>query len=74
LSGFDLLIKYWILIDGTGRQRFRADIGVTMAKSRTSVNYAKASERVTDAKGCFLSPCFIDDHAHSDRTRPCLKA
>jgi N-acyl-D-amino-acid deacylase len=69
LSGFDLLIKNGTLIDGTGKERFRADIGVTDGKIEEIGELdVEVAERVIDAEGRFVSPGFIDNHAHSDWT------
>ena len=69
LSGYDLLIKNGTLIDGTGKERFRADIGVTDGKIEDIGELGvEAAERVIDAEGRFVSPGFIDNHAHSDWT------
>jgi N-acyl-D-amino-acid deacylase len=64
-----LLIKNGTLIDGTGKERFRADIGVTDGRIE-DINElgVEVAERVIDAEGSFVSPGFIDNHAHSDWT------
>ena len=69
MSGFDLLIKNGTLIDGTGKERFRADIGVTDGRIEDIGELGvEAGEMVIDAEGLFVSPGFIDNHAHSDWT------
>ena len=74
MSGFNSHIKNGTLIDGTGKQRLRADIEVTDGKIEDIGELGvEAGERVIDAKEGFVSPCFIDNYAHSDWTRPCFK-
>jgi N-acyl-D-amino-acid deacylase len=64
-----LLIKNGTLIDGTGKERFRADIGVTDGKIEDIGELGvEVAEMVIDAEGLFVSPGFIDNHAHSDWT------
>jgi N-acyl-D-amino-acid deacylase len=69
LSGFDLLIINGTVIDGSGRGRLRADIGVSDGKiADIGELKGESVETVIDAKGKFVSPGFIDNHAHSDWT------
>jgi len=69
LSSFDLLIENGVVIDGSGRKRFKADIGVSGGKIVDIGDLGgSGGENVIDAKGLFVSPGFIDNHAHSDWT------
>ena len=69
MSGFDLLIINGTVIDGSGRGRLRADIGVSDGKiADIGELKGERGETVIDAKGKFVSPGFIDNHAHSDWT------
>ena len=64
---YDVLIKGGTILDGSGRQRYRADIAV---KNGIIVAIAPkisvSAKRVIDADGLFVTPGFIDTHAHSD--------
>ena len=69
MSGFDLLIINGTVIDGSGRDMLRADIGVSDGKiADVGELKGESGEKVIDAKGKFVSPGFIDNHAHSDWT------
>ncbi|MEY9906483.1 N-acyl-D-amino-acid deacylase [Catenulispora sp. MAP12-49] len=73
----ELLFRGATVIDGTGADRYRADVAVTDgviaainttdtdADADTSARPATAA-RVIDADGLVLAPGFIDMHAHSD--------
>ena len=65
---FDLLIRNGTVIDGTGRPRFTADIGVvgdTIQEIGTIPPEAQA-EHTVDATNHIVSPGFIDIHTHAD--------
>lgn len=65
----DLVIKNGAVIDGTGRERYKADIAI---KKNLIYKIAdKIEEEVNeyiDAEGCIVAPGFIDIHGHSDFT------
>jgi N-acyl-D-amino-acid deacylase len=64
---FDVIIRNGEVIDGTGRDRYRADIAVrdgVIADSGTLPD-AKA-HRVVDATGKLVVPGFIDLHSHAE--------
>lgn len=64
---FDLIIKNGTVIDGTGSPMQKADIGVTNEKIVEIGNLSGAeAKKIIDAKGLYVSPGFIDCHAHSD--------
>ena len=64
---FDTLIKNGTIIDGTGRLRYDADVGIRGGKIATigSLGDAEAG-RIVDAEGLIVAPGFIDMHSHSD--------
>lgn len=68
----DLVIRDVRVVDGTGQDSYRADVGVTggrIAEIRRHGSGAGAplsAARVLDAGGLALAPGFIDMHAHSD--------
>ncbi|WP_405795243.1 amidohydrolase family protein [Streptomyces sp. NBC_01506] len=69
----DLVIRDVRVVDGTGQDSYRADVGVTdgrIAEIRRPSPGAGgprlSGARVIDAAGLALAPGFIDMHAHSD--------
>lgn len=66
---YDLLIKNGTIIDGTGKERFTADVAVTGNKIAAigDLKNAEAAKTV-DATGRIVCPGFIDAHGHSDFT------
>ena len=65
--GMDLAIIGGTLVDGSGKRRFEASVGVTDGKiSRISDIKSDEADQVIDAKGLLISPGFIDMHSHSD--------
>ena len=64
---FDILIKNGEVIDGTGRLRFEADVGVSAGRIAAVGRLAEAeAARTVDAAGLIVAPGFIDMHSHSD--------
>ena len=66
---FDIIIHNGKIVDGSGRQRYPADIGIENGRI-TDISptlEAEAQEKI-DASGCVVSPGFIDMHSHSDFT------
>ena len=64
---FDTLIKNGTIIDGTGRLRYDADVGIRGGKIEAigSLEDAEAG-RIVDAESLIVAPGFIDMHSHSD--------
>lgn len=63
---FDLLISDCLLIDGTGRPRYRADLGVNDGKITAIGRLGNQASRVIDAAGRALAPGIVDTHCHYD--------
>ncbi len=64
---YDVLIRNGEIIDGTGRARFRADVGVDGDRIVAVGNLAEATATLTiDAAGKIVAPGFIDSHTHDD--------
>lgn len=64
---YDVCIKNGMIIDGTGRQRYKADLVVKDGKIAGIGSFPEVEARCTiDAAGRVVSPGFIDTHVHSD--------
>ncbi|MEE2885445.1 MAG: D-aminoacylase, partial [Chloroflexota bacterium] len=60
---FDTLIKNGTIIDGTGRLRYDADLGINGDKISAIGHFNDAeAARLVDAKGLIIAPGFIDMH------------
>ena len=67
----DLVFRGATVVDGTGAERYRADVTVTDGvisdiTTRPGRFAHTGADRVIDADGLVLAPGFIDMHAHSD--------
>ena len=61
-----ILIKNGILVDGTGKDRFKGDILVEGDKIvKIGEGLGENVEKIIDASGKIVSPGFIDTHSHS---------
>ena len=63
---FDLVIKNGLIVDGTGRPGFRADVGIIGDRIATVGELDAPARRVLEAEGCAVTPGFIDVHSHTD--------
>ena len=64
---YDIIIKGGRILDGTGNPWFYGDIGIKNGKIlRIGKLRSDTAEEVIDARGCIVSPGFIDMHSHSD--------
>jgi N-acyl-D-amino-acid deacylase len=66
---FDIILQGGTVIDGTGAEGYRADVGISGATIAAvgDLSQAEAPRRI-DCTGQVVSPGFIDLHAHSDLT------
>lgn len=66
---FDLLIKNGTILDGSGKPRFKGDVGISKgliaAVGNPALEGAEAP-KVIDAAGKFVSPGFVDITSHAD--------
>lgn len=64
---YDLIVKNGMVVDGSGGQRYRADVGVKDGKIVSIGRSAgEAADEVIDAEGCVVAPGFVDGHTHMD--------
>lgn len=64
---FDLLIKNGSVLDGTGAEAVRADVGISGERIAAVGDLSKAeAKQAIDATGQIVCPGFIDVHSHSD--------
>ena len=63
----DYVIRNALVVDGTGRKPFRADVAVQGTKIAAVGNLAGAAARnEIDARGRLLTPGFLDVHRHGE--------
>lgn len=62
----DLVIRGATVVDGTGRERFAADVAVNGDRIVQVGEVADTGRKEIDAGGLCLAPGFIDMHSHTD--------
>ena len=64
----DLILRNGEIVDGTGRPRFRADVGIVgdRVEAVGALGPCARARRTVDATGLVIAPGFIDLHGHSD--------
>jgi N-acyl-D-aspartate/D-glutamate deacylase len=63
----DVAIRHGVVVDGTGGEQLRADVGIDDGRV-VVVGAAPEAKREVDAAGKVVTPGFIDIHSHSDFT------
>ena len=64
---FDLLIRNGTVVDGTGSDRFTADVAITDGVIvAVGSNLEGEAREVIDATGLLVTPGFVDVHTHYD--------
>ncbi|MBR2615838.1 MAG: amidohydrolase family protein, partial [Clostridia bacterium] len=65
---YDLIIQNGTVLDGSGREGFRADLGIRDGRIAAIGTDLGAAREYLDATGLTVTPGFIDSHSHSDST------
>ena len=63
---FDLVIRGGTVVDGSGRPRYRADVGVRDGRITSIGRITETGTEEVDAEGRFVAPGFIEIHTHMD--------
>ncbi|CAM3820964.1 D-aminoacylase [Bordetella sputigena] len=62
----DLILRNATVIDGTGKQRYSADIAIAGERIAGIGSFDAADVPAVDARGQVVAPGFIDSHTHDD--------
>ena len=63
---YDLVIKNGIVVDGTGRPRYQADVAIARGKVAAIGKVTEGARRTIDADGLVVAPGFVDPHTPYD--------
>lgn len=63
---YDVIIKNGTIIDGTGKDGYKADIAIMNEKIAKIGIINEEAKQIIDASGKQITPGFIDPHSHSD--------
>jgi N-acyl-D-amino-acid deacylase len=63
---YDLLIKNWTVVDGTGAAPRRADVGIANGQIAEIGKITEGAKKTIDASDLIVSPGFVDPHTHYD--------
>jgi N-acyl-D-amino-acid deacylase len=63
---YDLVIRNGTVVDGTGGERFSADVAVAEGRIAAIGKVSGAGAEEIDAKGRLVTPGFVDIHTHYD--------
>ena len=65
---YDIIIKNTNIIDGTGRDEFKGDIGINNERIIALGDISGKAKKEIDGSGLITCPGFIDIHSHVDTT------
>jgi N-acyl-D-amino-acid deacylase len=65
-AAYELVIRNGVVVDGTGAERFEADVAVTDGRIAAIGQVSGAGAEEIDAKGKLVTPGFVDIHTHYD--------
>ncbi len=66
-NSFDVVIKNGTIIDGSGKNKFKADLGIVGDKIIAIGDLTSSTADLTiDANNLYVAPGFIDIHTHTD--------
>src|SRR3989441_9333076 len=63
---YDLIIRNGTVVDGSGRPRFAADVGIEGDRIVAVGTLGSDARRTIEAAGRVVAPGFIDVHSHDD--------
>ena len=63
---YDLVIRNGTVVDGSGDQRYRADVAVAGNRIAEIGRVTERGVDEFDAEGLFVTPGFVDNHTHLD--------
>jgi len=63
---YDLIVRNGTVIDGTGKERFTADIAISDGRIAKIGEITESAEREIDAGGRLITPGWVDIHTHYD--------
>ena len=63
---YDLVIRNGTVVDGSGDQRYRADVAVAGNRIAEIGRITERGVDEFDAEGLFVTPGFVDNHTHLD--------
>ncbi len=63
---YDLIVRNGTVIDGTGKERFQADIGVKDGRIVRIGNIEETADKEINASGKLVTPGWVDIHTHYD--------
>jgi N-acyl-D-amino-acid deacylase len=64
--GFDLVVRNGTVVDGSGAERYQADVGVKDGRITSIGTITEKGAQEIDAEGHYVTPGFIDMHTHLD--------
>jgi N-acyl-D-aspartate/D-glutamate deacylase len=66
MASYDLVIRNGTVVDGSGLDAYRADVGIVGDRIASIGRIHERGTREIDAEGLVVTPGFIDGHTHMD--------